>query len=134
MLTIKLSSSYVLIETASFLQGSETEVFTPYRLPGQIYYIVMVQRNVQNWPDVRRSQFWTGRHNTHSHLVVSYIKSRFPTLEEYFDIKVRGCPESGRPYFSGDQRNFALSPASGYWFYFRYFLPDMGQKVFRSEC
>ena len=34
VLTIRLNSSYVLIKTASFLQGSETEVFTPYRLPG----------------------------------------------------------------------------------------------------
>lgn len=37
VLTIRLNSSYVLIKTASFLQGSETEVFTPYRLPGQVY-------------------------------------------------------------------------------------------------
>lgn len=37
------NSSYVLIKNASFLPRLGTEVFTPYRLPGQAYYIFNVR-------------------------------------------------------------------------------------------
>ena len=38
-----MNSSYVLIENASFRSRLGTEVFTPYRLPWWVYYIVEVQ-------------------------------------------------------------------------------------------
>ena len=42
-----INSSYVLIENASFHSRLGTEVFTPYRLPWQAYYVFMVQAKGQ---------------------------------------------------------------------------------------
>ena len=42
VVSITMNSSYVLIENASFRSRLGTEVYTPYQLPGEVYYIVMV--------------------------------------------------------------------------------------------